>query len=111
VTNVVLSKTPFGSVFESQHDVLSISTADKIYRFSPKLYLWLPSQELPVHNRILGLNFVSVLRIRIGFNADPNPDYYLNADPDPDPGPNQCGSKLIPIRYAGGRINHRCINS
>jgi hypothetical protein len=33
-----------------------------------------------------------VLWIRIGFNADPNPDaaFYLNADPDTDPDP---GSK------------------
>ncbi len=23
---------------------------------------------------------------RIGFNADPDPAFYLNADPDPDPG-------------------------
>ena len=25
-----------------------------------------------------------VLRIRIGFNADPDPAVYLNADPDPE---------------------------
>jgi hypothetical protein len=35
--------------------------------------------------------FNSVLWIRMGFNADPNPDpnppFYLNADPDPDPDP------------------------
>ncbi len=28
----------------------------------------------------------AVFRIRIGFNADPDPAFYLNADPDPDPG-------------------------
>ncbi len=28
--------------------------------------------------------FFAVLRIRIGFNADPDPAFYLNADPDPD---------------------------
>jgi hypothetical protein len=28
----------------------------------------------------------TVFRIRIGFNADPDPAFYLNADPDPDPG-------------------------
>ncbi len=27
----------------------------------------------------------SVLWIRIGFNADPDPDFYLNADLEPDP--------------------------
>jgi hypothetical protein len=27
-----------------------------------------------------------VLWIRIGFNADSGPAFYLNADPDPDPG-------------------------
>jgi hypothetical protein len=34
-----------------------------------------------------------VFRIRIGFNADldPNPAVYLNADPDPNPDP---GSKI-----------------
>ncbi len=30
-----------------------------------------------------GLNFESVLRIRIGFNEDPNLAFYLNANPDP----------------------------
>jgi hypothetical protein len=24
--------------------------------------------------------------IRSGFSADPDPDFYLNADPEPDPG-------------------------
>ncbi len=28
----------------------------------------------------------AVLWIRIGFNADPDPAFYLNADSDPDPG-------------------------
>ncbi len=30
----------------------------------------------------------AVFRIRIGFNADPNPDpvFHVNPDPDPDPG-------------------------
>ncbi len=28
-----------------------------------------------------------MFRIRIGFNADPDPAFYLNADPDPDPDP------------------------
>ncbi len=28
----------------------------------------------------------SVFRIRISFNADPDPEFFLNADPDPDPG-------------------------
>ncbi len=33
------------------------------------------------------------LRIHIGFNADPDPAFYLNADPDPHLGePNQSGS-------------------
>ncbi len=27
----------------------------------------------------------AVFRIRIGFNADPDPAFYLNAEPDPDP--------------------------
>ena len=27
-----------------------------------------------------------MLWIRVGFNADPDPAVYLNADPDPDPG-------------------------
>jgi hypothetical protein len=26
-----------------------------------------------------------VFLVRIGFNADPDPAFYLNADPDPDP--------------------------
>jgi hypothetical protein len=30
--------------------------------------------------------FPSVLWIRIGFNTDRDPPFYLNADPDPDPG-------------------------
>ena len=40
----------------------------------------------------------TVFRIRIGFNADPDPAFYLNADPDPDPNPGSqtnadpCGS-------------------
>ncbi len=31
----------------------------------------------------------AVLRIRIGFNADPDPAFFVNADPvtDPDPDP------------------------
>ncbi len=29
---------------------------------------------------------MTVFLIRIGFNADPDPAFYLNADPDPDPG-------------------------
>jgi hypothetical protein len=28
----------------------------------------------------------AVLRIRIRFNADPDPAFLVNADPDPDPG-------------------------
>jgi hypothetical protein len=28
-----------------------------------------------------------VLRIRIGFNADPDPAFFVNADPDPYPDP------------------------
>jgi hypothetical protein len=28
-------------------------------------------------------SFWSLLRIRIGFNADPDPAYFVNADPDP----------------------------
>jgi hypothetical protein len=28
--------------------------------------------------------FWLVLQIHIGFNANPNPAFYLNADPDPD---------------------------
>jgi hypothetical protein len=31
--------------------------------------------------------FFAVLRIRIGFKADPDPAFYLNADPDSDPDP------------------------
>ena len=27
-----------------------------------------------------------MFRIRISFNADPDPAFFLNADPDPDPG-------------------------
>jgi hypothetical protein len=38
---------------------------------------------------------LAVLWIRIGFNAYPDPAFYLNANPDPDPGSetnaNQCG--------------------
>jgi hypothetical protein len=30
--------------------------------------------------------FLSVLWIRTGFNADPDPPFYLDADPDSDPG-------------------------
>jgi hypothetical protein len=30
--------------------------------------------------------FVTMLRIRIGFNADPDRAFYVNADPDPDTG-------------------------
>jgi hypothetical protein len=29
---------------------------------------------------------MSALRIRIDFNADPDPAFHLKADPDPDPG-------------------------
>jgi hypothetical protein len=38
-----------------------------------------------MYNIILHTNtsFYSVLRIRICFNADPGPAFYLNADPDP----------------------------
>jgi hypothetical protein len=32
------------------------------------------------------LSQYSVFRIRIGFNADPDPAFYLNADPALDPG-------------------------
>jgi hypothetical protein len=32
------------------------------------------------------LNKIPVLWIRIGFNTDPDPAFYLTADPDPDPG-------------------------
>jgi hypothetical protein len=28
---------------------------------------------------------MAVLWFRIGFNADPDPAFYLNADPNPDP--------------------------
>jgi hypothetical protein len=28
----------------------------------------------------------AVLRIRIGFNTDPDPAFFVNADPDRDPG-------------------------
>jgi hypothetical protein len=27
----------------------------------------------------------AVLRVRIGFNADPDPAFFISADPDPDP--------------------------
>jgi hypothetical protein len=30
--------------------------------------------------------FLSVFQIRFGFNADPEPAFYLSADADPDPG-------------------------
>ncbi len=29
---------------------------------------------------------IAVLWILIGFNAEPDPAFYINADPDPDPG-------------------------
>jgi hypothetical protein len=32
------------------------------------------------------VNFTAVLWVRIGFNADLDPAFYLNADSDPDPG-------------------------
>ncbi len=40
------------------------------------------------------LKWWSVFRIRIGFNADPEPDLYLNVDPDPGSQTNSdpCGS-------------------
>ncbi len=31
-------------------------------------------------------SFSAVLWIRIGFNADPDPGLFVNADPDPNPG-------------------------
>jgi hypothetical protein len=47
------------------------------------------------HRYIYIYRRIRVFRIRIGFNADPDPAFYLNADPDPgsrtranpDPGP------------------------
>jgi hypothetical protein len=48
-------------------------------------------------NSLLFCTFQSVFRIRIGFNADPEPTFYLSADADPDPGANQCGSMQIRI--------------
>jgi hypothetical protein len=38
----------------------------------------------------------SVLWIRIGYNADPDPEpaFYLNADPNPDPDPENFTLKL-----------------
>ncbi len=40
---------------------------------------------------LLGTAFIWLpwIRIRIGFNADPDPGFYLNVDPDTDP---ECGS-------------------
>ncbi len=32
------------------------------------------------------LTFKAVLYIRTGFNTDPDPAFYLNADPGPEPG-------------------------
>jgi hypothetical protein len=40
---------------------------------------FLPPRVEPAHSTRLE----PVLWIRIGFNADPDPDFYLNADPDP----------------------------
>jgi hypothetical protein len=43
--------------------------------------------EMPVRDRLVFAPTDSqlkvVLRTLIGFNADPDPDFYLNADPDP----------------------------
>jgi hypothetical protein len=39
-----------------------------------------------------------MFRIRIGFNADPDPAFYLIADPDPDQG---SGSKINPDPVSG----------
>jgi hypothetical protein len=38
------------------------------------------------------------LWIRIGFNANPDPAFYLNADQDPGQ-PNQCGSGSTTLLY------------
>jgi hypothetical protein len=52
----------------------------------------------------------AVFRIRIGFNADPDPVFYLNADPDPgnqtnadpDPDPGQ----TLPSQKVGFIMNN-----
>ncbi len=36
----------------------------------------------------------SVLWIRTGFNSDPDPAFYVNADPDTDPDPGFLGPKI-----------------
>ncbi len=43
---------------------------------------------------------LTVFRIRTGFNADPDPGFYLNADPDPDPG-NQSNADPDPVPGVG----------
>jgi hypothetical protein len=47
----------------------------------------------------LGLNLGAVLRIHIGFNADPDTDldpaFFVNADPDPAD-QNECGIRADP---------------
>ncbi len=55
------------------------------------LILLRPYVPVPYCVKILSM---SVLWIRIGFNADPDPDFYLNTDPDPGRQTNAdlCGS-------------------
>ena len=51
-------------------------------------YLNIPRQfsfECPFLLRKVAI--LSVLRIRISFNADPDPAFFPNADPDPEPDP------------------------
>ncbi len=54
-----------------------------------------PSQAVGKFAVLMHRCFESVLWIRIGFNADPDPAFYLNADADPDAGSQNadpCGS-------------------
>jgi hypothetical protein len=56
-----------------------------------------------------------VLWIRIGFNVDPDPAFYLNANPDPafylnadsdsDPDP-QCGSMILKLKVTKVKFLH-----
>ena len=40
----------------------------------------------------------TVFRIRIGFNADPDPAFYLNADPDPGSQTNADPGHTLPLQ-------------
>jgi hypothetical protein len=40
-----------------------------------------------------------VLWIRTGFNADPDPAFYLNVDPDADPDPGQTSRQTQKVEF------------